>query len=410
MKPISGLRVLGVFVLLSGGLALADSLKPGPINDPTNEPPPAGAIQDLNGTPIPGGGDGTTFQPYTVNFVASQASTAITFAFRDDPAFISFENASVVNQTTSSSNLLANGNFAGGTYTDNGNTLTPVGWTYSNPSDASNGGQVFTDCGGPSSTCWSDGAVQAYDSITQSIATTPGDSYQISYDVAESSGCGTNGGPPCNFSTVSTNGDISDTGGNGIDVLAYAQPGAAGPPAPEQNFVSTINPDLTLDNGFTANCFGGSECDPGVGINKGGHSTTITGPFTFFANAAGDIVNSDGVVGDDLINGTGASINGLLFETPLDPTQLAQGYSCDVTDPNSAFGQCGFRLDPENPNMLQILFDDAGIPNGTDFVINGTGWVLPAPASTPEPGSWALLLTVVAGLIVRQKMAARPRS
>ena len=48
---------------------------------PINQPPPIGAILDLNGLPIPGGGDGTTFQQYTVNFLADLASTAITFAF-----------------------------------------------------------------------------------------------------------------------------------------------------------------------------------------------------------------------------------------------------------------------------------------------------------------------------------------
>ena len=68
-------------------------------NDPgTNNPPPSGAILDLSGTPIPGGGN-STYQRYTVNFTANIANTAITFAFREDPAFISFANASVVDVT-----------------------------------------------------------------------------------------------------------------------------------------------------------------------------------------------------------------------------------------------------------------------------------------------------------------------
>src|SRR5271169_4557608 len=64
----------------------------------TNNPPPANAILDLSGSPIPGGGNGT-YQQYTVNFTATLNSTTITFAFRDDPAQISFANASVTDVT-----------------------------------------------------------------------------------------------------------------------------------------------------------------------------------------------------------------------------------------------------------------------------------------------------------------------
>ena len=44
---------------------LAFGAKPNPPVDPNNVPPPAGAILDLNGQPIPGGGNGTTFHQYS---------------------------------------------------------------------------------------------------------------------------------------------------------------------------------------------------------------------------------------------------------------------------------------------------------------------------------------------------------
>ena len=182
---------------------------------PNNEPPPLGAILDLNGQPIPN----STPQLYTVDFTAAIANTAITFAFRDDPDFISFSDASVINLTAGSGNLLANGDFSGGTYTDNGNTATPVGWTYANVYGASYGGQVSSGCGVGGGYCWRDGAVQAYDAISQTIATPIGDTYQISFDERKGSG-------QADFSRLSTNGGSS---GNGIDVLAYAQ--QALPPA-----------------------------------------------------------------------------------------------------------------------------------------------------------------------------------
>jgi hypothetical protein len=219
----------------------------------TNNPPPAGAILDLNGTPIPGGGI-ATYQHYTKNFIAGITSTAITFAFRDDPAQISFTNASVVDVTAENgTNLLTNGDFSGGVYTNNGNSLTPIGWTYANMYGAQAGGGVISGSAFCYSIddvtvqdCWFDGAVQAYDAISQTITTIVGHTYQISFDLAEDSAtfaypgnpilpagypgsecwaAAQTGGPPCNFHDISTNGDTTDAGGNGINVAVYAQAG-----------------------------------------------------------------------------------------------------------------------------------------------------------------------------------------
>jgi len=184
---------------------------------PVNLGPPVGAILDLNGTPIPGNGDGATVGTYSVAFTASLTQTAITFAFRDDPGFIFFENASVVDQTSSGGNLLINGDFSLG----GGN-----GWTQAAQAGIVPFGGPSVSCGAPSPTCWSDETAEGYDAISQTIATTVGDSYLISFDVLEGSGLST-------FSALSTNGE-SGFNGNGIDVLAYAQagPALAGVPEP----------------------------------------------------------------------------------------------------------------------------------------------------------------------------------
>ncbi len=141
---------------------------------PSNQPPPAGAILDLNGQPIT-----NSQQSYSVNFVAGVANTAITFAFRQDPSFESFSNVSVVDVTTSSANLLLNGDFALGTV----GTSNVTDWTYANIYGASFGGVLEPGCGVGGSNCWYDGAVQAYDAISQSIATNLGDTYQISFNL-----------------------------------------------------------------------------------------------------------------------------------------------------------------------------------------------------------------------------------
>ena len=140
-----------------------------------------------------------------MEFTAALANTAITFAFRQDPAFLSFSNAALIDLTTSSGNLLVDGDFSGGTI----GTSTATGWTYANIYGATYGGVVESGCGLASTNCWYDGAVQAYDAISQTVATNPGDVYQISFNL-NGGGFGNN---PGFYSDLSTNGDITDTGG-----------------------------------------------------------------------------------------------------------------------------------------------------------------------------------------------------
>jgi hypothetical protein len=214
-------------LVLAGALALAIAT-PAQYNkiDPgNNNPPPAGAILDLSGTPIPGRGN-NTYQMYSVDFTATMPTTAITFAFREDPSFIRLSNVSVTDVSLDNSvNLLVNGNFSQGVYSFNGNSFTPIGWTYANQYGATFGGEVVGGCGVGGGFCWDDGAVQAYDAISQTIPTIVGHQYQISFFVADGSGCSTEGAMPCNFSDLSTNGDSTNTGGNGINVTVYAQAG-----------------------------------------------------------------------------------------------------------------------------------------------------------------------------------------
>src|SRR3984893_18948024 len=124
------------------------------------------------------------------------------------------------------------------------------------------GGAVTADCGvgGPGNYCWYDGAVQAYDAISQTIATTPGHQYQISFSVADYSGCG------CDFSDVSTNGNTTDTGGNGINVTVYAQAGLP-PPPPGETLTLT---ELGQGSGnVTDNTDGGINCTLTNGTQTG---------------------------------------------------------------------------------------------------------------------------------------------
>ena len=110
-------------LLVSLALLFANRAHAGlvPGGDPgNNDPPPAGpVILDLNGTPIP-----HTYQNYTATFTATSTSTNISFAFRQDPAFLFLANVSVT--TGGGPNLLTNGDFSAGIV---GNTRRSAGPT-----------------------------------------------------------------------------------------------------------------------------------------------------------------------------------------------------------------------------------------------------------------------------------------
>jgi len=186
-----------------------------------NYPPPAGWNLDLAPGLLPAQQQYTN---YSTTFTGTGTPTTVTFLFRNDPGYTAFDDASVVDTTTSSSNMLANPGFETGDLT---------GWTYLNQYGVLFAGVVCPGCNGLSprtgSYAWVDGATQGYDAISQVIPTTLGDLYTIDFWQAW---INTNNVAMTNFSQVSTNGDTTDTYGNGIDTLVYVGP-APPPGIPE---------------------------------------------------------------------------------------------------------------------------------------------------------------------------------
>jgi len=207
-KTLKFVPMAALALFLFGSLDFAQCLF-GVESHPVNLESAEAAILDLNGQLIP-----HTYQEYSATFTATDPNTNISFAFREDPAFEFLDDVSMTDNTTSTAVPVVNGGFESGPAGVN----APAGWSYLNTDNASFPGVVVNNAAlaHSGSFYYFDGSVQAYDGITQEIATTVGDHYTINFWLMDNSSNLTN------WSRLSNNGDIDDTGGNGADVLVYA--------------------------------------------------------------------------------------------------------------------------------------------------------------------------------------------
>jgi hypothetical protein len=186
-------------------------------------PPASGLlVQDLAGSPTPSG-----WTDYTASFVASSTDTTVTWVFRDDPGFIDFADPDVADANDPTVNLLANPGFTGGVYNTPGAPIPD--WTYFTQATAFPQYLGYSDGSGD----FVDGSTQSYDGIYQTFATTVGDTYDVSYMIDLTGVVNT----PV-FTDQSNNGDTTDTGGDGIDVVTYGGTGL--PPSSVPDAASTL--------------------------------------------------------------------------------------------------------------------------------------------------------------------------
>ncbi len=138
----------------------------------------------------------SSYQQFTTSFTAGagQTSAYVSFGFREVPAFFAFDDASVVDITHPSGNLLVNGDFSNAQVGQN----FPTSWgRWIQPIDQSYVGLIAngpSNCapnqGGPVSggNYWCEGSVEGYDGLWQQIHTNPGDTYEISFYLGDNSG------------------------------------------------------------------------------------------------------------------------------------------------------------------------------------------------------------------------------
>ena len=151
--------------------------------------PPPGALFDLaitHSAPL------TAWQQFSFSFVAGTANTTVSFAFREVPAYFAFDDASV-SLHAGGANLLSDPGFESAVY---GQT-TPNGWgRFIQPIDVSAIGQVATSdqrygcnvAAHSGSNFWCDGSVEGYDGLFQTVATTVGQQYDVTFWLQDNSG------------------------------------------------------------------------------------------------------------------------------------------------------------------------------------------------------------------------------
>jgi PEP-CTERM motif len=181
-------------VLMSALVAIAAVVVP---SQALAQNPPPGAIFDLS-TVHPGAfSPDNVYTQFSTSFVADNSSEYVSFAFREVPAYFSFDDASVT-ASGSSVNLLADPGLESDTPANVGSNF-PVDWfRWIQPIDTSAIGVVAgagnnESCGnsGPhtGSYFWCDGSVQGYDALYQLLTgLNVGSTYNISWFLTDNSG------------------------------------------------------------------------------------------------------------------------------------------------------------------------------------------------------------------------------
>jgi hypothetical protein len=140
---------------------------------------PAGALFDLQlAHPAPL----LSYEAFGFSFVATLNATTVTFSFRNDESFFYFDDAVVTRDGLS--NLLQNPSF------ETSLVNPPAGWTRTLQPRSENGGFVgriddplrdYCNVAHSGARLWCDGTVNGYSSLSQTLLTTPGEAYHVSF-------------------------------------------------------------------------------------------------------------------------------------------------------------------------------------------------------------------------------------
>ena len=242
-----------------------------------------------------------TWQTFNYTFTPSTTgANFLGFAFRQDPAFWTFDNVRLT-AAGSSTNLLTNGAFdTGGQFsvtTNNGpsSMQAPTNWGvwYQNGTYPAAAG-TWTNVGGTHGGVWYDGAVGSFDGIYQGVNLQAGTTYTVTFDVSGNQTSNTSsiqlgiyGGACASVSIAASQCTIPSS--VGFTTLATPEQGAsAGNPTPppvtlvsETNLTPTVNSSTAYGTSTTVNRVVDSGSNRGGWIRVDRATTPLTTrPFT----------------------------------------------------------------------------------------------------------------------------------
>ncbi|RXZ44441.1 hypothetical protein EBB06_04870 [Crenobacter cavernae] len=236
------------------------------------------------------------YQHYTYTFTANKTDTFLTFLFRSDPQYFGLDNITLA-AGEGVTNLLTNGDFEGGKAAGMNN---PAGWSLVGTQGLGAAGVLKTGTASSSfnrnpyagSAYWDDGAVGGFDGIAQSVATTIGQDYTVSFWLGRNS-------PWVNTEASST----APSPGNITEMLLYAGDVPSGfvvtPPTPASTDIDTAASHyLSSKLGSTVN-----PAFEGGTLQIDSASPTITQDFT--------VANSGGTID---ANGNSATFSGVIAD------------------------------------------------------------------------------------------------
>jgi hypothetical protein len=333
------------------------------VNIATAQTLPAGSLGSVtSNTP-------NTWQTFNYTFTPSTTgANFLGFAFRQDPAFWTFDNVRLT-ASGSSTNLLTNGAFdTGGQFsvtTNNGpsSMQAPTNWGvwYQNGTYPAAAG-TWTNVGGTHGGVWYDGAVGSFDGIYQGVALTAGTTYTIAFEVSgnntsngSSIQLGVYGGACATVSIAPDQCTIPST--VGFTTLATPSQGAAAgnPTPPPVTLVSTTNlaatatSSTTYGNASVTNQVVDSRVNSGGWIRVNRATTPVTArPFTTTVVTTPHTLETYSDNSTVTTNGTAVttSSNGVQLTTGQTTTQTASASAAGSKEAIAARNMNLFIVDP----------------------------------------------------------------
>ena len=324
-----------------------------------------------------------TWQQYTYTFTASDINTQVSFLFRQDPAYWAFDDVSVT-APSSSTNLIVNSNFEGGAASSNGSQ--PASWSLIGTPGLDAAGQLTADENAHSGSYdWYDGAVGGFDGLAQTITTTPGVTYTLSFWLLSTSQLEGNQAP-------STAPDESSSVEQFL-VYAGSLPGGlvvtpATPPPSAPSVTTVDGTEQSIDANLIPVIAGfassgtpaGSTVTLYVDGAEIGTTTTTDADGNWSYTVASPLAGGNHVITATETTDAGTS-------------SQSGGYSLQIVAPPSIVGADGTGRGLDNNNLPAITGTAAGTEIGTTITVYDGATALGTALTSDAAGEWSFTPT-----------------